>query len=623
MAQKPKTTLENKKEKASLLLDSLKFLVDAVGGEDTNTLPDTVVVQSPKPKELPKSKHEQKEVDVTLRDSTDTVIAGTDKFKGHFDSTKEAKEFKASAFGRNLSKIYSSEVGQICPHCKYGRFEEVISFSGKVCEFFVYCENCNAYVCTYQPMGHQEAFHKDEHLKKLYAGGFGSAKTYTCGMEFLTTVLQIPNSAGLVGASTWGQVSDTCLKFLLDNIPVKLIMKSNQDKVSWYIDLINGSRISAKALDNEGKIRSANLSAIWVEEASEVDFAVVKFIEARLRNKCAFFKGKNRLKMLLSSNPDVGWLNSDWLMCSDVIYYHGDVPERYTVNESKRDKFMSTHIAATSSNIYLPADYEENLAKNKPPWWVNRFLKGSFAYTEGLVYPNFSEWFVEPFEIPAHWRRVTGTDFGRRDATAHVVGALDPVKKIIYVYNCIEEPLDDKGVEHFVKLFKEVNTYPDYLLAFPHKCDPRGRNRDQVSGQSWIDTYYKFGITFSPADNCEANSLAPTIEKLNSYARNGRIKFFRSCKPIWDSFSKYKYKPRKMGEDKNQGETPQDSNNHIPDSIRYLLSPFPDFPKDDSEFDFVWRSIMVQVERRYNPLATYETHDKNFNYVTDFTDNFG
>ena len=241
------------------------------------------------------------------------------------------REFKQTAFGRATSSVYSLESGQVCPHCEYGVLEDVISFSGKVCEFFVYCPNCNAYICTYKPMPHQEAFHKDETLKKLYAGGFGSAKTYTCGMECLCTGLQIPNSAILIGAATWGQASETCLKFITDNLPAKLVAKSNQDKVNWYIDLINGSRISAKAFDKEGKIRSANLSLIWIEEASEVDYELVTYVEARLRNKAAYFKGKNRLKMLLSSNPDVGWLCTEWLMKSSNIYYHGNVKDRYSV----------------------------------------------------------------------------------------------------------------------------------------------------------------------------------------------------------------------------------------------------------------------------------------------------
>lgn len=534
----------------------------------------------------------------------------------------DSEVFKSTAFGRNTSSIYTLEPGHLCPHCHYGHVEEDISFSGTPCEFFVYCPVCNAHICTYKPMPHQAAFHQDPHQKKLYAGGFGSAKTYTCGMEFLCTVLQIPNSAGLMGASTWGQVSDTCLKFVCDNLPKALVAKSNQDKVNWYLQLVNGSRISAKPLDQEGKIRSMNLSIIWIEEASEVEYSVVAFLAARLRNKVGFFNGKNRLKMLLSSNPDVGWLNNDWLMCSDQIYYHGDVKDRYTVRPDKRDAAISTHISATSANYYLPPDYEENLAKNKEPWWINRYLKGSFKYTEGLVYPNFVDWFCEPFDIPDDWKRVTGTDFGRRDPTAHLVGALDPVNKIIYIYDEIEESLEDRPIDYMADKIKKCDNFPPYLLAFPNYCDPRGAHRDQVSGKSWINEYRAHGIIFQPAVDCGQDSLAPTINKVYTYAKHGRLKIFNTCKKTYTSLSKYKYKERTLGDDSNQGEKPQDKNNHLPDALRYLLSPFPAFPDDPSDFNEMWRIAMlsVKVPKKYNYLSTDDV-DSNSN--VEFMDNFG
>lgn len=526
------------------------------------------------------------------------------------------------AFGRRMSRMYALEPGMLCPHCKYGTIEEDPSFNGTPCEFFVYCPVCNAHICTYIPMEHQAAFHKDDHLKKLYAGGFGSAKTYTCGMECLAHALQIPNAAVLVGAATWGQVSDTCLKFICDNLPAKLVQKSNQDKVNWYLQLVNGTRISAKALDKEGKIRSANLTLIWVEEASEVEYPIIAYIAARLRNKAAYFKGKSRLRMLLSSNPDVGWLNTNWLMCSDKIYYHGDVKDRYTVLAEKRDPAISTHISATSANYYLPPDYEENLARNKEEWWVNRYLKGSFKYTEGLVYPNFVDWFCEPFLIPPHWKRVTGTDFGRRDPTAHVVGALDPIKKIIYVYAEVEETLDDKPIDFIINKIKAADNFPNRLLAFPHQCDPRGRNKDQISGQSWMDVYRERGMIFQTARDCEGNSLAPTIQKLYNYAKHGRLKIFKTCKKIYNELSRYKYKERQTGDDSNLGEKPQDKNNHLPDALRYMLAPFPQFPEDPSTFDDLWRemSILQHVSTSYNYLSN-DDHDSDL--VVDYMDNFG
>lgn len=558
---------------------------------------------------VPVEKDESVRAAPVLKYATDTVEAGTGKFKSHF-----------KAFGKS-APVYSLEAGQLCPHCKFAELTSVLSFSGKDCEFFVHCPNCNAYICTYKPMPHQAAFHLDEHQQKLYAGGFGSAKTYTCGMEFLATVLQIPNSAGLVGAKTWGQVSDTCLKFITDNLPNKLVASSHQDKVSWYIDLINGSRISAKAFDKEGKIRSANLSIIWIEEASEVDYEIFAYLLARVRNKVGFFRGKNRLKVLLSSNPDVGWLNSEFLMKSSAVYYHGDVRDRYQIPMECRDPDKVTHISATSANIYLPPNYEETLARGKEQWWVNRYLKGSFKYTEGLVYPNFSDWFVEPFEIPAHWQRITGTDFGRRDPTAHLVGALDPVEKVIYVYAEIEETLDDKPLDFITTLIKKVDNFPEYLLAFPHQCDPRGRNRDQVSGQSWIDAYRSKGIILQPAHDCESHSIAPTILKVATYAKHGRLRIFNSCRKLKTSLSKYKYPDRKVGEDKNQGENPVDKHNHLPDALRYMLSPFPQFPESPEDFGAIWQMTLRKVQKSYNNL--YSDFETPSDYVGSFMDNFG
>ena len=587
------------KNKNSIILDNLRIL----GGEESQ--PDI------KPEVETKV-----EKQIYGKDSIDSFFIDDSK-----NNVNKDKDFTATAFGRNLTKMYVAEANQLCPHCRYSKLEEAMSFSGKVCEFFVYCPNCNAYICTYQPMPHQAAFHLDEHEFKLYAGGFGSAKTYTCGMEFICTVLQIPNSAGLIGAATWGQASDTCLKFVTDNIPAGLIAKSNQDKVNWYVDLINGSRISAKALDKEGKIRSANLSIIWIEEASEVDFSIVAYLKARLRNKNAFFKGKNRLKMLLSSNPDVGWLNTEWLMKSSKIFYHGDVKDRYDVRPEDADPSTVTHISATSANVYLPPDYEEKLSRNREKWWVNRYLKGSFKYTEGLVYPNFTDYFCEPFEIPAHWRRITGTDFGRRDPTAHVVAALDPVRKIIYIYHEVEESLDDKPLDYIVKKIKDADDFPSYLLAYPHQADPRGRNRDQVSGQSWFDAYRERGIIFQPAQDCEGNSIAPTIQKIFNYATKGRLKIFNTCRKIYTELSLYKYPERNVGDDKNQGENPLDKNNHLPDAIRYMMSPFPQFPQNPDDFSEIWRQTVQKMDKIYNPLSTDD--DLGADYVTDFMDNFG
>jgi hypothetical protein len=202
------------------------------------------------------------------------------------------------------------------------------------------------------------------------------------------------------------------------------------------------------------------------------------------------------------------------------------------------------------------------------------------------------------------------------------VGALDPFKKIIYVYAEVEETLDDKPLDYIINKIKAVDNFPNRLLAFPHQCDPRGRNKDQISGQSWIDVYRERGIIFQTARDCEGNSLAPTIQKLYNYATHGRLKIFKTCKKIYNELSRYKYKERQTGDDANQGEKPQDKNNHLPDALRYMLSPFPQFPEDPSNFDDVWREMQIRqnLSTNYDYLST---NDEDSDFVVEYMDNFG
>jgi hypothetical protein len=142
-----------------------------------------------------------------------------------------------------------------------------------------------------------------------------------------------------------------------------------------------------------------------------------------------------------------------------------------------------------------------------------------------------------------------------------------------------------------------------------------------VSGQSWIDAYREKGIILQTARDCEASSIAPTITKIATYAQHGRLKIFSSCRKLKDSLSKYKYPDRKVGDDKNQGENPVDKNNHLPDALRYMMAPFPQFPEAPEDFGAVWQMTMKNVQKIYNPYALEDEMPSD--YVGSFIDNFG
>jgi hypothetical protein len=56
-----------------------------------------------------------------------------------------------------------------CHVCGQGIFVEPPS--GK--DSYLICTECNAIWLLYQPLPHQDEFHKDTHKIKMYAGGYG------------------------------------------------------------------------------------------------------------------------------------------------------------------------------------------------------------------------------------------------------------------------------------------------------------------------------------------------------------------------------------------------------------------------------------------------------------------
>lgn len=283
---------------------------------------------------------------------------------------------------------------------------------------YLVCPSCQAMQLTYEPMPHQDVFHADPHKYRMFAGGYGSAKTRTATQESLMLALENPGTTAVMTAQTLPQLRETSFKtFFTDVCPPPLIKEHH--KMENKTTLINGTELLWRPADDPGKLRSLNLGFWHIEEASEVSFTIFDQLKTRLR--CSRMK---KHRGILSTNPDLNWIKTEFLLRSHSIV---GAMQDYTLQMAEIDPDYATHIAATHLNKYLPPDFYEGLARNKPDWWINRFLHGSFENAEGLVYPKFGNAVIEPFELPKHWliRRV-GLDHGLRNPTAVVFIAINP-----------------------------------------------------------------------------------------------------------------------------------------------------------------------------------------------------
>jgi hypothetical protein len=82
---------------------------------------------------------------------------------------------------------------------------------------------------------------------------------------------------------------------------------------------------------------------------------------------------------------------------------------------------MRTFIWETKLNKYLPKNFIEMNTIGKPEWYRKKYFEGSFEYNSGMVYPEISTTFIDPYPvgdktdeygIPKDWERIIGMDYG-------------------------------------------------------------------------------------------------------------------------------------------------------------------------------------------------------------------
>lgn len=413
----------------------------------------------------------------------------------------------------------------------------------------------------------------------------GSGKTTSAVAEIIDHVLSTPNGCTLITAPTMRQLETTVMKEFFKHMPEPLITEFN--KANKIMTIYNGHQILFYPSDDDTKIRSLNLTAFYIEEASGIDYQIFVELQNRLRNENGIVFKRNtsgeivldsqgrpvilesRLMGIVCSNPDVNWIRTNFLLESSVISGHNATG--YYVE--RPNKFFSSLIIASSQNKFLPDDFIERNSINKPDWWVQRYLFGSFDYSDGMVYPEFIKCVVEPRDIGRDWKRVASADFGLRDPTVMLMGAIDPLTGILYIYD--EHYKEGEAVNfHALRMKQMLDAVPHGYMLYPPVGDPSGKQRSKSDLRSLFDHYREYGIFFQAGDN----RIDSGVAKVYNYIRMGKVKIFSSCYNTIREGVSYKYKTPELAAEKNLGEKPIDKDNHAMDCLRYMIQLLPDDP---------------------------------------------
>ena len=479
-----------------------------------------------------------------------------------------------------------------CPRCKSPLVRSK-SYAGNECKTWLECTKCNTYIHTYMPLQHQQALHRDNHPIVGNFGGYGTGKTTTSREEMIKHILITPNATIVAGANVSSQYKQTLKLEFEKDFPAAFVADYSAQEQT--MDFINGAKLLWRSYDDEGKLRSLNLSMMVILEASEVKDGIYTQGTARLRSVEAGIPlldehgeivyevlengdeapvmAHTWRRMVVESNPDAGWIRSEILMRSEKIHQHG-VGYVYDQDPERILKNQSSHVASSEVNPYLPKGFVADLRARYPKWWAARYLDGSFQYAEGMVYPNAGQAFCEPFDIPKEWLRLVAFDYGLADLAAFIFVAIDPYKGIAYVYK------EATGVNMDIpQLAKMYHLHSADIPAGGLYCspiiDPKSGPKRGYDKKTLSDQFLDYNINFKPGEiNVEAR-----IFRMNTYINTGRLKIFDTCVVLKKELLDYKYKERSATEFSRDLAVPKDANNHCINAVEWICMELPADPR--------------------------------------------
>jgi len=252
--------------------------------------------------------------------------------------------------------------------------------------------------------------------------------------------------------------------------------------------------------------------------------------------------------------------------------------------------------ARLDDNPYLANDgrYEQML-KALPPTQRRQLLEGDWEVAEGAAFTEFDRniHIIDPFEIPIHWDRVKGIDYGYASESACVWGAIDRDDNTLIIYR----ELYRKGLlaTDLAQLIAEMELNDP--MSVPGVLDTACWNRTGQTGPTVGETLVKAGHKLRRADK---NRVAGKIQ-IHEY-----LKVQQSGRPKLQIFNTCPNLIRELQSIPLDKSNPEDVDTHAPDhaydALRYLIM---SRPRIDDTF-----SRMRQLHRE----TIYQPSDGTFGY---------
>lgn len=403
-----------------------------------------------------------------------------------------------------------------------------------------------------------------------FVGGMGSGKSVVLCLLAILNATRDPNGFSLIARLNYPALENSTMRIFLELVPERYGDFLPTAKIFRFI---NGHEIKFHHLDISdpkvaGPIKSMNLSAAYIDEATEISQDIYLLVDGRVRRKTPSYN-----MVRLASNP----AGHDWVW---RMYFDPNRREAWQRNFGINCSMMD--------NQNLPAEYVENARSSWPEDWQQRYVYGTFADFSDLIYKEFAEashvWdsrkqhdiFGGLNDPPADWPVIVGIDIGsdtEHDPWAIVLISVAP----------------DGSLYQFDEIYGNgllIANIADQLFS---KLGERGRPDvayDYAQRQCAMELA-ECGIVGQPAikevdpgifKTAQYIHIDPRLKHPFGWSGEGAPRYFCSnrCVQTIDEMTSYKWAKDRSG---NATGKPAHEHSHSPSAVRYAIHTFRPLPE--------------------------------------------
>lgn len=404
-----------------------------------------------------------------------------------------------------------------------------------------------------QPNPKQKEFLLSQTKYTAYGGARGGGKSWVLRKKMALMALNYPGIRLLIIRRSYPELMENHVQPMMSDM-AELIVKGavKYKQAENVMEFCNGSRIVFGYLMTDKDLlryQGQEYDVIALDEATQFKETMFRTLTASLRGANDFPK-----RFYLTCNP--GGVGHAWVkrLFVDRRYSETERAEEY--------RFIQAKVYDNTALLEKDPEYVR-LLENLPPDQKAAWLEGRWDVFEGQFFPEFgAEHICQPFEIPAHWRRYFGMDYGL-DMLAGYWAAADEKGELWIYREAYQSGLLMSEAAEKIRAMTMGEAVEGYFAP------PDLWNRRQDTGRSVADAFAENGIYLMKVSNDRVTGWLEVKEWLKRGAEGKpRLHIFDSCRHLAESFPMLMHSQK----DPNDVDTEPHEFTHGPDAVRYLLA---------------------------------------------------